>query len=261
MRRSWDDKEGVIETKSRAGTRTVPIATVLRGHLLAHHLRHGRPTTGARLRPHRHPAVLTLEPASPGSAPGATRSREPLTPIGLHECRHTFASLMIAAGVNAKALSTYIGHSSIQITLDRYGHLMPGNEQEAAAAARPLPRRARTARLVIASQLMKRRQFNDAQRTQAIDLIESLPWGDVGEAIRGLEVALALALEAVGDAVDLWEEEGEERFGGEFQLSADQVASLDHEWRLAYIGRLLRTAAYAYGVPPHGTPGRRLRAT
>ena len=39
---------------------------------------------------------------------------------------------MIAAGVNAKALSTYLGHSSIQITLDRYGHLMPGNEQEAA---------------------------------------------------------------------------------------------------------------------------------
>jgi integrase len=28
------------------------------------------------------------------------------TRITLHECRHTFASLMIAAGVNAKALST-----------------------------------------------------------------------------------------------------------------------------------------------------------
>jgi integrase len=39
---------------------------------------------------------------------------------------------MIAAGVNVKALSTYMGHSSITITLDRYGHLMPGNEQEAA---------------------------------------------------------------------------------------------------------------------------------
>ena len=39
---------------------------------------------------------------------------------------------MIAAGVNAKALSTYMGHSSITVTLDRYGHLMPGNEEEAA---------------------------------------------------------------------------------------------------------------------------------
>ena len=39
---------------------------------------------------------------------------------------------MIAAGVNAKALSTFMGHSNISITLDRYGHLMPGSEQEAA---------------------------------------------------------------------------------------------------------------------------------
>lgn len=39
---------------------------------------------------------------------------------------------MIAAGVNAKALSTYMGHANISITLDLYGHLMPGNEEEAA---------------------------------------------------------------------------------------------------------------------------------
>jgi hypothetical protein len=31
-----DDKEGAIETKSRAGTRTVPIAAILPGHRLAH---------------------------------------------------------------------------------------------------------------------------------------------------------------------------------------------------------------------------------
>ena len=39
---------------------------------------------------------------------------------------------MIAAGVNAKALSVFIGHAKIGITLDRYGHLMPGSEEEAA---------------------------------------------------------------------------------------------------------------------------------
>ena len=55
-----------------------------------------------------------------------------LEPITLHECRHTFASLMIAAGVNAKALEPYMGHATITITLDLYGHLMPGNEDEAA---------------------------------------------------------------------------------------------------------------------------------
>jgi integrase len=40
---------------------------------------------------------------------------------------------MIAAGINPKALSSYMGHASITITLDRYGHLLPGNEAEAAA--------------------------------------------------------------------------------------------------------------------------------
>ena len=39
---------------------------------------------------------------------------------------------MIAAGVNAKALCTYMGHANIATTMDRYGHLMPGNEAEAA---------------------------------------------------------------------------------------------------------------------------------
>ena len=39
---------------------------------------------------------------------------------------------MIAAGVNAKALSSYMGHAGISITLDRYGHLMPGSEAQAA---------------------------------------------------------------------------------------------------------------------------------
>ena len=39
---------------------------------------------------------------------------------------------MIAAGVNAKTLSLYMGHSSIVMTMDRYGHLFPGNEKDSA---------------------------------------------------------------------------------------------------------------------------------
>jgi integrase len=57
---------------------------------------------------------------------------EPIAPISLHEARHTYARLLIAAGVNAKSGTTYMGHASIQIFFDRYGHLMPGNEDEAA---------------------------------------------------------------------------------------------------------------------------------
>ena len=45
--------------------------------------------------------------------------------ITLHEARHSYPFLMIAAGVNAKVLSEFMGHSSIQVTLDLYGHLPP----------------------------------------------------------------------------------------------------------------------------------------
>jgi integrase len=50
----------------------------------------------------------------------------------LHECRHGYASLMIAAGVNVKALVDVHGHADIRITLDQYEHLLPGAEDEAA---------------------------------------------------------------------------------------------------------------------------------
>jgi integrase len=53
--------------------------------------------------------------------------------LRLRQARHTYASFMIAAGVNAKALSVFMGHSSIKVTFDLYGHLMPGTEAEAAA--------------------------------------------------------------------------------------------------------------------------------
>jgi integrase len=59
------------------------------------------------------PEGISLRHAPPVLAGpvGAVAARTPLAkaglePIGLHECRHTFASLMIAAGDNAKALST-----------------------------------------------------------------------------------------------------------------------------------------------------------
>jgi integrase len=128
VERSWDVKEGAIETKSRAGNRTVPIAAVLRDHLDEHKLRSGRNAGLVFGRSAELP--FSIGPAQDRGDAAWKRAR--LKRLTLHEARHTFASLMIVAGVNAKALSTYMGHSSITITLDRYGHLMPGNEEEAA---------------------------------------------------------------------------------------------------------------------------------
>jgi integrase len=44
--------------------------------------------------------------------------------LRFHDLRHTAASMLIAAGVHAKAIQERLGHSSITVTMDRYGHLM-----------------------------------------------------------------------------------------------------------------------------------------
>ena len=55
-----------------------------------------------------------------------------LPKIRLHDLRHTHASLLLKAGIHPKAVSERLGHSSIMITLDRYSHLFPTLQQEAA---------------------------------------------------------------------------------------------------------------------------------
>jgi len=128
--RSFDPKAvEYVAPKSRAGRRNVPIASALREYLIAHRLRSGRPEGLVFGRTATTPFDSWRVKARADKAWKAAG----LTPIGMHESRHTFASLMIAAGVNPKALATYMGHASVTITLDRYGHLMPGNESEAAA--------------------------------------------------------------------------------------------------------------------------------
>jgi integrase len=49
-----------------------------------------------------------------------------LAPLRVHDLRHTAASLAIAAGADVKVLQSMLGHASAAMTLDRYGHLMPG---------------------------------------------------------------------------------------------------------------------------------------
>ena len=43
----------------------------------------------------------------------------------IHDLRHTCASLLIRQGVHPKAIQHHLGHASINITMDRYGHLLP----------------------------------------------------------------------------------------------------------------------------------------
>ena len=50
----------------------------------------------------------------------------------MHECRHTYASTMVAAGVDPGEVMRRMGHSTIAMTLDRYRHGLEGNDGTAA---------------------------------------------------------------------------------------------------------------------------------
>ena len=51
-----------------------------------------------------------------------------------HELRHSAASLMLAQGVKIQVVSQVLGHSSIRMTADVYGHLLDPDRKEAAQA-------------------------------------------------------------------------------------------------------------------------------
>jgi integrase len=121
--RSMDAKEGVIDVKSDAGERIVPIPWRLRTLLLAHKvackwadgLAFGR---------------SPMTPFSPSTIHMHARKAWGADRIGLHAARHTAVSLWISAGFDNQALMEYAGHSSAYFTISRYGHLLPGKRVE-----------------------------------------------------------------------------------------------------------------------------------
>lgn len=143
VERGWDQVEGVIEPKSLAGRRTIPLLAILRRYLEGSVERSGR--SGEDLVFGRtteeafyastidYRAKRVWKQANARAVAAAEREgveAELLRPITLHECRHTFASLLIDAGANPKAIQQFMGHSKIQTTFDVYGHLLPGSHDE-----------------------------------------------------------------------------------------------------------------------------------
>jgi integrase len=156
--RTWDDIVGEVEPKSKKSKRTVPVASVLRLFLLEHKASTGRRDNELVF------GKTASDPFSPGMvnkrARGAWATRfacgcdlerddddnligqggrrvcpqhraQLLQPICLHECRHTYVSLMHDAGVSLERIGDYVGHNSAYM-VDRYRHLLDGHEAEAA---------------------------------------------------------------------------------------------------------------------------------
>jgi integrase len=134
-RLEWDDVlEGdaiatrllVRRSKSEAGTqRRPPIADNLRVVLDDAWERQGRPSTGKVV----DRSVMSGKIAARVEAAWTAAC---LNRITLHECRHTYASLLMAAGYTIKELMEFMGHADLQM-VNRYVKLLPQPGEDDAA--------------------------------------------------------------------------------------------------------------------------------
>lgn len=76
-------------------------------------------------------ALATFIPATATSR-RFPRGRNRLVRIRPYELRHTYATLLLAAGENVKVVSERLGHASAALTLDVYSHVVPDMQQGAA---------------------------------------------------------------------------------------------------------------------------------
>ena len=77
-------------------------------------------------------------PDSLGRAFERAVARLDLPRIRLHDLRHSHAVHLLAAGQNPRLVSERLGHASVGFTLDVYGHVMDGQQADAAAAVAAL---------------------------------------------------------------------------------------------------------------------------
>jgi len=136
------------EPKTTAGVRSITISKLTAGMLAAHLEVFGRADPDS--------LVFTTAAGTPISHSSfQTHHFKPaLKAAGVearfHDLRHTSVALAIAAGAHPKAIQVRMGHSSITVTLDRYGHLFPELDEAIADAFNEGWRAARVAAGMVA---------------------------------------------------------------------------------------------------------------
>lgn len=123
-------KGGFVTPKSKTSRRTIVISPRLRDVLLAHKINSSADKNNLLF------CTSKGKPLEPDNLvkrqflPALHRAG--LRRIRFHDLRHTYTALLISQGENIKFIQNQLGHASIQTTLDRYGHLLPEANTQAA---------------------------------------------------------------------------------------------------------------------------------
>jgi integrase len=119
-------------TKTQAGLRTIALSDFAVATLLAWQLRQAEEAKSAAEAWRTDGHVFTMEDGRPLDPAYVTRlfqklrkgQGKELPPLTFHGLRHCHASLMLASGADLAVVSKLLGHKSITITADIYGHLI-----------------------------------------------------------------------------------------------------------------------------------------
>jgi len=132
-------------TKSKSGFRTVPLSDAATAALLAWQLRQATEADAAHEAWRDTGHVFTLQDGRPLDPAYVTRlfqrlrrQGDPLPELSFHGLRHCAASLMLASGADVSVVSKLLGHASITVTADVYGHLVGTIAQQAVDGAAAL---------------------------------------------------------------------------------------------------------------------------
>ena len=127
--KGWAPSDGnglLIDAKTRASCRSIPLSRALAQRLREHLMATGRPGDGS--------LVFSDPLGRPLSANGQPRTTflrlidtaglgEPR--LRLHDLRHAYASHLLAAGLGFKAVADLLGHEDAGLVARRYGHALP----------------------------------------------------------------------------------------------------------------------------------------
>ncbi|TDQ45994.1 tyrosine-type recombinase/integrase [Actinorugispora endophytica] len=119
-------KGKLVDLKTRYSKRVVPVDDLILEEIRRHMLRY-EPGPEKVLISNTWKAIAKPSSFNSCWAKAVEKAGLP-TGTRFHDLRHFYASSLIAAGVNAKAIQRRMGHASITETFDTYGHLFPDHE-------------------------------------------------------------------------------------------------------------------------------------
>ena len=132
----------LVEPKSDASYRVVSIPASVVPILIKHRATQNRERLLAGERWREDDVIFTSTIGTPLDERNVRREfyallkAHALSRIRLHDLRHSCATILLAAGEHPKVVQELLGHSSVQLTLDTYSHLLPDLQLKERAAAR-----------------------------------------------------------------------------------------------------------------------------